>query len=70
MDVFSRVHGTQVNVGRFPPHGRKQSEFVTVGWRTSSSMREQWGDKRRTIQCPRNCTKGSGQRAARVMMAW
>jgi hypothetical protein len=30
-DVFLRVHGAEVNVGRFPSHGRKQPEFVAVG---------------------------------------
>ena len=36
----------------------------------ASSMREQWGPRRRTIQRPRNWTKGSGQRTARLMMVW
>ena len=30
-DIFLRVHGTEVNVGRFPSHGSKQPAFVAVG---------------------------------------
>ena len=30
-DVFFRLDGTEVNVGRFPSHGGKQAEFIAVG---------------------------------------
>ena len=69
-DGFAGGGSAEVDVGGFPSHGVEEAEFVIGGAQGGEQDAGAVGARRRTIQRPRNWTKGSGQRTARLMMVW